>query len=466
MIDNLINKQTISPRSIPNELSEKYSKSGPRYTSYPTAPQFTSDFDYESIKSKWQTLATSNDAISLYIHIPFCRSRCLYCGCHTIVCDSSDTTEAYIDALFREVDSIVELIGLNKTAAQLALGGGTPTYLKPEVMTSLIARLKERFIFPDDGERSIEVHPETIDSAYLDTLLELGFNRFSFGVQDFNHDIQVAIRRVQSEQGIFDKVNHLRKQGCDAINIDLIYGLPLQTPDTFEKTVETTITLRPSRIALFGYAHVPWVSPHQDELKKYCLPNPAERIELFGLAFDMLLEAGYRHVGMDHFALSDDELTKALETRKMTRNFMGYSTIRGLDLVGLGVSSISSVNTTFTQNEKGVEKYIELAGSPIWIKGLEKTPEDLLRGEVILELMCNFYLDIVAIETRYGINFKEHFAQELGELEHMVGDGLVKLDDTYLAVTNLGRFFVRNISMPFDEYLKTEKPLGRYSKTV
>jgi oxygen-independent coproporphyrinogen-3 oxidase len=246
----------------------------------------------------------------------------------------------------------------------------------------------------------------------------------------------------------------------------LIYGLPLQTAESFSESIGKVVELRPSRIAIFGFAFVPWVSPHQKALQRYEMPDPALRMELFGLAYEQLLEAGYLHVGMDHFALPDDELIQALQTRSLTRNFMGYSTRHGLDLVGLGASSISSVNATFTQNEKDVETYTERAGAPLWIKGLEQSAEDRLRGEVILELMCNFYLSLKTIENKYGIDFEEHFAAELEELAAMSDDGLLEVTPDAIEVSQLGRFFIRNICMPFDEYLKMEKPAGKYSRTV
>jgi oxygen-independent coproporphyrinogen-3 oxidase len=382
------------------------------------------------------------------------------------VCHDQNRAEKYIDALFKEVDYVVGLIDTGRPVRQLALGGGTPTFLSPELMKNLVSGLRERFSFAEDAERSLEIDPESIDSHYLDVLSELGFNRYSFGIQDFNPNVQKAIGRVQNEQAFRDNTAHLRGLGHDAINLDLIYGLPLQSPMSFAETVNKFIELHPSRIAVFGYAHVPWVSAHQKALERYHLPTPTERMELFGLAYELLLDAGYMHVGMDHFALPEDELIQALGSRSLTRNFMGYTTKRGLDLVALGASSISSVYGTFTQNEKDVEAYLAKAGSPLWIKGLEQTAEDQLRGNIILELMCNFFLDVAAIERKHGIDFQEHFAAELEDLTPMQSDGLLRMDDGEITVTDLGRFFIRNICMPFDEYLKKEKPAGKYSKTV
>lgn len=456
----------ISPRTVPAELAARYSTSGPRYTSYPTAPQFKAGIEHAVLEQQWRASNAGNAGLSLYVHIPFCRKRCLYCGCHTTVCHDPVRAERYVQALLKEADRIATIIDPVRSVQQLALGGGTPTFLKPDVMAGLINRLKQVFSFADDGERSIEIDPESVDAHYLDVLLELGFNRFSFGVQDLNPEVQRAIGRVQSEAGLVEKLAHLQQRGCSAINLDLIYGLPLQTPESFGATVMKVVGLRPSRVAVFGYAHVPWVSPHQQPLEKYHLPSASERLELFGLAYEMFLAAGYRHVGMDHFALPEDELIQALSERSLTRNFMGYTTKRGLDLVGLGASSISAVNHTFAQNEKDVDAYMERAGTPLWVKGLVLTPEDCLRGEVILELMCNFFLDLAMVEHKYGIDFGRHFAPELAQLAAMEADGLVRVQPGQIEVTQLGRFFIRNICMPFDEYLKLDQPAAKYSKTI
>ena len=333
-------------------------------------------------------------------------------------------------------------------------------------MSTLVNGLKERFNFVAEGERSIEVDPRSVDLEYLDVLCGLGFNRFSFGVQDLNANVQKAIGRVCPEEVIAERLSHLRSKGHHALNIDLIYGLPLQTPDSFGETIERAIRLEPSRVALFGYAHVPWVSPHQQALERHGIPDANERMELFGIGFEKFTGAGYSLIGMDHFAREGDELVQALHNRSLTRNFMGYTTRRGLDLIGLGASSISSVGGTYTQNIKPVKEYLDQAGEETWVKGLVMTAEDFLRGEVILELMCNCYVDIPAIEDKYQINFSEHFADALTELAELQADGLVEAAPQHIAITEMGRFFMRNISMPFDEYLKKETTTGRYSKTV
>lgn len=458
--------KAISPRTIPQELYDKYSKSGPRYTSYPTAPQFKTEFDAGRLRELWQRSNEPGNSLSLYLHIPFCKKRCLYCGCHTEIGHGEDSSCRYVEALLKEADRMLKLIDAGRPVMQLALGGGTPTFLGPELMVELVSGLKQRFNFAEEGERSIEIDPKRVDLEYLDVLSELGFNRFSFGVQDLNPVIQKAIGRICAEEIIVERVEHLRSLGHRAINLDLIYGLPLQTPENFAETITKVIAMQPSRIALFGYAHVPWAAPHQKALERHHIPTPAERMELFGLGYELFTSAGYSLVGMDHFALEEDELIVALKTRSLKRNFMGYTTMPGLDLIGLGASSISCVGGTFTQNVKPVSEYLEQAGGDTWIKGFELAGDDFMRGEIITELMCNFYLDIGAIEAKYQINFKEHFADALGELAPMEADGLLQIDAKEIVVSEMGRFFVRNISMPFDEYLKKENPAGRYSKTV
>lgn len=455
------------PLDIPRRLLEKYATRGPRYTSYPTAPQFKTDFDEHGILEAWRE--TNRDlwrGISLYLHVPFCHSRCLYCGCFTEIGHGPEVTERYVAAMLRESARIGDIIDRSRPVEQLAVGGGTPTFLRPEQMRTLVEGLAARFTISAEAERSIEVDPRRVDTAYLDLLLALRFNRISFGVQDLDTQVQRNVARVLHEQNLVDLIEHLRSKGFHAINLDLIYGLPGQTEATFRRTVGRIIEIRPSRVALFGYAHVPWVSPHQHALEPLGLPGPEERTRLFGQAYGQLLDAGYRHVGMDHFAQSDDELIRALENRTLTRNFMGYSTRRGLDLAGVGVSSISAVDGTYTQNEKNLGSYLEKAGGSTWIRGLQLGSEDLLRREIILDLFCNFFLDIAALELRFAFDFKNHFAVEMERLVSMEADGLLHVDGASIQVTDLGRFFIRNVCMCFDQYLSAENRQIVYSRTV
>jgi oxygen-independent coproporphyrinogen III oxidase len=457
----------ISPRTLPQALLDRYQTSGPRYTSYPTAPQFQADFDRAEVLSRFKQSNRGDAGLSFYLHLPFCKSRCRYCGCYTLLGYEEAGRKKYVDAVLDQADWVLKSLDGKRPVEQLAMGGGTPTSLAPETMRHLVEGLQQRFSFSPTREQAIEVDPRWVDSAYLDLLLELGFNRVSFGLQDLNCSVQENINRVLPFETIEGHMKHLRERGLEAINLDLIYGLPGQTPETFARTIEQVISLRPSRIATFGYAHVPWVSPHQKELEPFGLPSTEERMELFGLAYELLLDAGWRHVGMDHFALPTDELVLALDDRTLTRNFMGYTTRHGLDLVGLGASAIGSVNGTYVQNEKVVPTFEAGVGVDRWVRGYVMDDEDCLRRDVIMALFCNFHLDIGFIERTHGIVFKEHFAWELEQLQPMRDDGLLSWDEKEILVSNMGHFFVRNIAMFFDAYLRKEGTReGRYSKTL
>jgi len=458
----------MSPNQVPKALLDKYQTSAPRYTSYPTAVQFTAAFDTAAARERWRAGNTGSPRdLSLYIHVPFCRQRCLYCGCHTRVGCSQETVDRYLSGVLEHLDRTLEVLDPTRPVEQVSFGGGTPTYLGMQQMADLVGALKSRLTFTAGGERAIEVDPRHVTEDYLDLLLSLGFNRFSFGIQDLDVSVQKAVKRELPFERIAAHMAHLHGKGMRAVNLDLIYGLPGQTVESFSATVDRIVTLRPTRIALFGYAHVPWVSPHQKELEGLPMPDAAQRMEIFGAAFERLLDAGFRHVGMDHFALPEDELISALESRTLSRNFMGYTTRRGLDLLALGASGISSVSRTYTQNEKEITPYVDMPGLK-WVKGLLLSDEDLLRREVILDLFCNFHLDVRAVERKFGIEFSSHFGPELTAMAPMADDGLVRIEPGALDVTDVGRFFVRNVAMVFDQYVKAEGPsgTGRYSKVI
>jgi oxygen-independent coproporphyrinogen III oxidase len=464
---NMSKQRTLSPNSIPQELVSKYHVNGPRYTSYPTALQFQNEFDRERVEIEWRkTNESPRKNLSLYIHIPFCGRRCLYCGCTTETGHSPQSIGVYIDSLKLEIEGLIRLIDADRPVEQFALGGGTPTSLSRDLMASLIHHIEEKFRFSGSAERSIEIDPRTVDPDYLDLLISLGFNRYSFGIQDLDASVQKQIGREMSESAIRSLLAHLRSSGVHSINLDLMYGLPLQTQKSFATTVDTILDMRPSRIALFGYAHVPWASPHQKMLETSHLPDSSERTVLFTMACEKLLDAGYRHVGMDHFALPGDELLLALDSKRLTRNFMGYTARGGLDLAGLGASSISSVGATYTQNLKTVSGYVSRSQNPPWWKAIILTPEDILRRDIILGLLCNFHLDIRAIECRGGIDFFGHFAPEKQNLDAFVSDGLLTIDPETIEVTDLGKFFIRNICMQFDQYFDAGSASAKYSKTI
>ena len=453
----------LNPRDIPTDLLTKYDVRGPRYTSYPTAPQFRGEFDPAAVEDLWRNNSSDgNGKMALYVHVPFCSKRCLYCGCTTEIGKNREFQHAYVSGVLQEAATRAALLNQPRTVTQLALGGGTPAYLEPTEFQRLVQGLQNHFPFDTAGERSLEIDPRVMNTEYLDLLLTLKFNRFSFGIQDLEPAVQEMTGRRLSREKIADLVDFLHQRGVSSVNLDLMYGLPGQTPETLARTVTAVLKLQPSRIALFGYAHVPWISPHQKVLEKFGLPDAQARTELFGTAYDLLTAAGYLHIGMDHFALPADELAQALAHRSLTRNFMGYTTGKDLDLLGLGASAISSMSATYTQNIKTASEYLAAAPSFTWNKSLILTREDLLRRDLIMELFCNFYMNIPRLEKRHSIQFHNHFSSEINRLEPFINDGLMHLTTDAITLTSLGRFFVRNICMTFDQYLKT----GKYSKTV
>lgn len=444
----------MTSKGVPSALLERYTTNAPRYTSYPTAPQLRAVFDRGEIMSRWRHGGAG--PLSLYVHLPFCESRCLYCACTTEIGHDGPAMDRYLDGVERELGRHVETLG-RSTVSQLALGGGTPMRLGPDRMRRLVEDIGARFNYTVDAERSIEIDPRGVEAEDLDVLVELGFNRFSFGVQDLDAEVQARIRRVLKADRLAVLVGRLRDLGRPGINLDLMYGLPGQSPRTFAATLEKVREIRPSRVAVFGYAHVPWMSPHQEALASGGLPSSAERLELQTLAYETLRHAGYEAVGMDHFALPGDELLAALESRTLTRGFMGYTTRRGLDLVGVGASAISSVGGTYTQNVRTVAEYMT-SQPPPWFRALALTDEDRLRRDVILDLFCNFYVDLAAVASG-------HFASELAALRPLAEDGLLILLGEEIEVTELGRFFIRRICMTFDQYLAAGDGRPRYSRT-
>ncbi|MBZ0270868.1 oxygen-independent coproporphyrinogen III oxidase [bacterium] len=453
----------VSPREVPRAIWEKYATRGPRYTSYPTAPIFTESFDREQAHRRWETCA---DEISLYTHIPYCKRLCLYCGCHMSVAHDRAIATPYVDRLLAEAKLAASAIGSRKRVRQMAMGGGTPNFLLPADMARLHAGLREVFDFPADGERSIEIDSRTFDLDYIDVLLDAGMNRVSLGVQDLDPEVIDRLRKGQDRDHVARIVEAFRARGLSAINFDLMYGLPGQTEETFGHTIDDVIAMRPTRIALFGYAHVPWLKKHQQVLERYGVPEEAERLAVFGTAYEKLTGAGYRPIGMDHFAEPDDELSVAQSAGTLNRNFMGYTTYRGLDLIALGESAISDVAATYIQNDKerkGWEASID-AGRLAWTKGLILSDDDVARRDLIIELFANLNLDVPAYEKRHGLVFGEAYAGELARLADFESDGLVTLSGEQIHVTPLGRVAIRNICMVFDRYLDPTRQ--RYSKTV
>lgn len=457
-------------------LLKKYNTTGPRYTSYPTAPVWQDSYNAEShektIRETNQAPGSNPHPLSLYAHLPFCESRCLFCGCNVVITKQKDQAEKYLGYLFKEMEMVANWMDRSRPVVQFHWGGGTPTYLSEDQMARLFRFQTELFQLTPNAEVAIEVDPRVTTPAQLDLLKELGFNRISLGVQDFNPQVQESIHRIQPLDMVAATTEHCRKLGFEGLNFDLIYGLPHQSVESFEKTVQDVIKLSPDRIALYNYAHVPWLSPHQSQMPEAALPNSDIKFQILQTALQMLTEAGYLYIGMDHFAKPTDELSLALNNGNLHRNFMGYTVQHGdvpSDLYGFGVSAISGLQGQFAQSWRKLSQYYEAieAGRIPTMRGYELSDEDKLRQQLILAILCPGTVDYAAFNQRFGIDFKTHFADALNRLEDMAADDLLAMNEQGFQVTALGRLFSRNIAMPFDAYLPTmtsDKPT--FSKTV
>ena len=415
--------------------------------------------------------ALGDAPLSMYVHLPFCEQRCLFCGCHTIISPHKDVAVPYLEMLQREVGLLAERLPERRRFAQLHLGGGTPTYYTPVQLDELIGGLLRHFTPLPGAELAFEADPRVTTREHLDTLGDLGFNRVSFGVQDLNHDVQEAINRVQTREQTARLVDHARARGYRGINVDLIYGLPLQTPESFERTVDSVIQLGPDRAAVYSFAFVPWVKGSQKKIEEDQLPAPDVKVQLFAIARERFLAAGYEPIGMDHFARPDDDLAIARREGRLRRNFQGYAVIPGDDVVGLGISAIGDVRGSYVQNEKKLSTYEEAlaAGRLPVVRGVRRSADDELRRSVIHELMCNFRVDTHDVERRYGIEFASYFADDLALLEPHVREGMVLVSRDGIEATPTGELFVRNLAMCFDLYQR-EKHAGDakpvFSRTV
>jgi len=451
-------------------LVEKYDRPGPRYTSYPTAPQFHSAFaedDYRAAAERSNRVALPKP-LSVYVHIPFCRSLCYYCACNKIITHNTERAAEYLDWLKQEIEVQGRLFDETRRMTQLHLGGGTPTYLSNAQLGDLMAALDAAFHFAPVEERefSLEVDPRTVTPAQIHELHALGFNRLSFGVQDFDPDVQKAVNREQSEEQVFALVQAARDAGFQSISVDLIYGLPLQTVASFDTTLDKIIALRPDRLATYSYAHLPELFKAQRLIRPEDMPPPERKIELLELTIRRLTAAGYVYIGMDHFALPEDELTLAKENGTLQRNFQGYSTHADCDMIGLGITSIGKVGDSYSQNVKETAQYqarLEAGRLPV-MRGYRLNNDDRLRRDVINTLMCHGRLDFAEIESRHDIVFNEYFADALEQLDEMERDGLVAIQANGLEVLPAGRLMMRNMAMAFDAYLKPNE--GRFSRTV
>jgi oxygen-independent coproporphyrinogen-3 oxidase len=452
------------------ELIVRYGGRGPRYTSYPTALQFTDELTAADYREKALASNDSDVPLSLYVHIPFCHSLCYYCGCNKIVTRNEARVARYMEMLYREIEMQSELFDRSRKVEQLHFGGGTPTYLDKEQLAALMDHLRASFNF-DDGEVrefSIEVDPRTVDAGRIQELWDLGFNRLSLGIQDFNEDVQKAVNRTQSADEVQDLVDAARKAGFGSISFDLIYGLPHQTVASFDATLDVVIGMKPDRLAVYNYAHLPQRFKGQRMINADDIPAPGVKLDLLHHTIDKLCDVGYMYIGMDHFALPEDELVLARENGTLQRNFQGYSTHRQCDLVALGVSGIGGIGNMFAQNSVSTIEYeeiIERGELPI-VKGLLVDEDDLLRAAVIQDLMCYDSLDFDRFGTQHGIDFREYFAEEVGQLDVLEKDGLIELTGKGIAITPKGRLLLRNIAMTFDRYIDLAENESRFSKAI
>jgi oxygen-independent coproporphyrinogen-3 oxidase len=462
-------------------LLRRYNISGPRYTSYPTAPQFHPGFGEAQF---CEHLARSNAAaspgagprnLSLYLHIPFCFSPCFYCGCHRTTTHDFGRSGPYVDRLLKEAARVAEHLDRSREVMQLHLGGGTPNFLSPSLLCTLIEGLEKLFDLSQSPNRdfSIELDPRLIQPGDIAMFASLGLNRASIGVQDFDPDVQRAVNRIQTVEETLAAIAECRRFGFRSVNVDLIFGLPKQTLAGFERTIDTVLKVRPERLAVYSYAHMPELFKAQRRIKNEDMPSPDLKIQLLECAIEKLTAAGYRHIGMDHFALPHDDLARAQESGSLHRNFMGYTTHSNCDLVGLGVTAISHVGNSFSQNARDLPSWeiaIDQGRLPTW-RGVALDDDDVLRGDVIQQLMCKGEIDIPATERKFGVDFGAYFIDVLDRLTALEADGLIEMTPTRIAATRRGRYVLRVVAMQFDRYLedsRTQLISGRqlYSRAV
>ena len=454
------------------QLINRYDCSGPRYTSYPTAVQFSPAYGEDDYR-EW--VDASNDdpipaSLSLYLHIPFCDTICYYCGCSKIVTKDKGKSVDYVELLKKEIEMQGALFDRDRSVVQIHWGGGTPTFLDDDVIQDIFETLKKNFNVPegDSGEFGIEVDPRTVDESRIAKLRAIGFNRISFGVQDFDPEVQKAVNRVHTTEQIMQIINSARDNNFHSINIDLMYGLPMQTLESFEKTIQTTIDASPDRIAVYNYAHMPDLFKPQRRIEEDELPLPEEKLKILQMTIDKLQQAGYVYIGMDHFAKKTDDLVKAQEMGTLHRNFQGYSTHADCDIVAMGITAISRIGDNYSQNVRTIEEYkacIDEQKIPVF-RGIELESDDVLRRDIINQLMCNNKLNIKRLEDKWGIEFNAYFESALAALQEMAADDLIEIDDEYLTVTPSGRLLARSICMQFDRYLQERKREQRYSRVI
>jgi len=457
-------------KAIDFEVLKKFDQRGPRYTSYPSAPMFSPQFSADDFRQEIvETNASGTEPISLYFHFPFCAKLCYFCGCNMMVTSKRPMISTYNDYLKKDIDLLRPLMSRDRKVIQMHWGGGTPSYLDPDEIRDTGGFIKKRFDFDDAIEASVEIDPRGLTREHMEAFREVGFNRTSFGVQDFNLEVQEAINRVQSEEITRQTVEWARELGFQSVNLDLIYGLPYQTVDAFADTVDRIIDISPDRIAVFNYAHVPWLKKHQNVIPTEALPSTDERLAILEMTIEKLIAARYVYIGMDHFAKPTDELAVAQANGTLYRNFQGYSTMAGADVYAFGLSAISQFRNIYAQNLKDLREYYARidSGQPATNVGYRMTADDHIRKETIMQLMCNLEIDKRRIEKMFGIDFENYFAGDVNKLEPFIEEGLVENGPQKISVIGSGILIIRNIAMCFDAYLEKmmhEKPV--FSKTV
>ncbi len=452
-------------------LVKKYDQPVPRYTSYPPATELTEKFDQKNFRDAIATGNSQKTPLSLYCHIPFCESPCYFCGCNTVITQRKEVAESYLGYLLRHIEQVADLIDLDRLVQQMHWGGGTPNYLSLDQVERLWQGLHKHFTFDSQAEISIEVNPRSLTKEYLQGLKNLGFNRISFGIQDFNLRVQEAVNRIQPEEMLFQGMQWMREVGFEGVNVDLIYGLPYQTLETFRETIDKTIQLNPDRIAVFNFAYVPWLKPLQKLISQDALPPPEEKLKIIQMTIEVLTAHGYVFIGMDHFAKPNDELAIAQREGQLHRNFQGYTTKPESDLIGFGMTSISMLQDVYVQNYKRLGDFYRAINAnelPIE-KGVTLNADDVLRRSVIMELMCHFELSQQEIEAKYHLtcdrDFTKYFAPERLQLRQLADDGLIELERDRIEVTPAGRLLIRNIASVFDSYFQKHE-IEKFSKSV
>ncbi|HIP43512.1 MAG TPA: oxygen-independent coproporphyrinogen III oxidase [Aquifex aeolicus] len=449
------------------ELIKKYDRPGPRYTSYPPATEFTEDVNSNHYIKKLIESNQRKTPLSLYFHIPFCEQRCLYCGCNVIISHRKGIEVPYLERVYREVQLVSQYLDKDRKVIQLHWGGGTPNYLEPEQIKAFFEEIVKRFPIDENAEISIELDPRYLTDEQIKTIKEVGFNRVSLGIQDLNPKVQCVVNRIQPYELIKEKIEKLREAGFESINVDLIYGLPYQTKESFEETVDKVIELNPDRIATYSFAYIPDIKPHQQLLPKESLPSAEEKLRILEMIIDKFQSAGYIYIGMDHFAKPHDELAVAQRKRELWRNFQGYTTKKGVELLGFGATSIGMLYDSYFQNFKTLREYnnaVDKGEIPVF-RGYILSEDDFIRREVIMDIMCNLGVDFKKIENMFEIDFKNYFEKELEELKGMEEDGLIKIEEEKIRILPVGRLLIRNVAMVFDAHLRRKREL-KFSRTI